>query len=447
MASLAKLKKKAEDEDDAEAWYRFGVAVGHDSRDEAIDALRSALDRGPTAALAAAIGQSLETLGDLGAAEHAYRRALDLDGSLGEAYGFLGALLCRIGRKSAGLRALTRWADLAEDPASAHVKLAMLLLGQDDHASAANHLQIAVALDPTHLVALRLLGSVYERLGNREGRLRAWQTVCQLEPTDSYAAASYGAALSGAGRHDEAIEVLSRVAESAEPFWELHLHLGRALRESGQPERAVDHLAMAARKAPTAPSVHLEIGRVLEALDRPAEAAAAFERAIELDPKSVDAHLHLGLLLRALGRSDDAQKKLVHASALAPNDERIKRALAEVLEAQKAIEGIGGSLSVIALPDLLQFLHSSRASGVLTIRGGADRASIRFAQGNLQEIATPTTAYTDEPGMVTGLLELLQLRGAFDFDHREPSSTVGIDPRFVLMEAMRRLDEEEPRSH
>jgi tetratricopeptide (TPR) repeat protein len=443
VASLAKLKKRAEDDDDAEAWYRLGVAAGHHDSDEAIEALRNALDREPNAALAAAIGQSLETLGDPAAAEHAYRKALELDPALAEAHGFLGALLCRHGQKSAGLRSLTKWADLAGDPAAAHAKLGLLLLAQDEYANAADHFQIAIALDPEHLTALKALGRVYEKLGNREGRLRAWQAAHELEPDESRTTAAYGAALSGAGRHAEAIEILNGLAKQSPAFWEIHLHLGRALLDAGRPEASIDHLAMAARMAPAESSVHVEIGRVLEKLDRKADATAAYERAIALDPRSFDAHRRLGLLLRALGRTDDAVQLLVRASALAPGDERIRSALAEVLEAKKAIEGIGGSLSVIALPDLVQFLHSSRASGVLNIRHSASKAAIRIAQGNLQEVLTPTRSYTDEAGIVTGLMEMLRLKGgAFDFDHCDPTEADGVDPRFALMEAMRRLDEE-----
>ncbi len=463
MASLARLKKRAEESDDAEGWYRFGVAAAMHDHDEAIDALRTVVERDSTAALAAAAGQSLESLGDLEGAELAYRRALELDAGLGEAYGFLGALLVRLGRKEPGLRALGKWADLAPDPPSAHLKLAMLLIGQDDHANAANHLQIAVTLDPHHPAALRTLGAVYERLGNREGCLRAWRTVHALEPNDPYTAASYGAALSGVGRHKEAIEVLSAVAQRSPPFWELDLHLGRALREAGQVDAAVERLAAAARRAPNVAPVQLEIGRVLESLDRPAEAAAAYERAIEMDPRSVEGHHRLGLLLSRLGRTADAQRELVQASALAPDNDRIQRALAGLLEAsrpevtprspsgtrgtaKKAIEGtsIGGSLSVVALPDLIQFLNSTRATGTLTVSSGQARASIRFSQGNLHTLSTPTGSYTDEAGMITGLIEILRLAAeAFDFDHTPPTGDVepGVDPRFVLMQAMQQIDE------
>lgn len=444
MASLTRLRKRADERDDAESWYQLGVTIGREGDpDDAMDALRIALDREPSAKLCAAIGQSLETLGDMAMAEHAYRRAVDTNPNEADAHGYLGALLLRAGRKAAALRALSRWADLCPEPASAHYKLAMLLLAQEDRENAASQLQVAVALDVKHLPALRALGGVYERLGNREASLRTWKTVYELEPGDPYAAVSYAAALSGVGRHEDAIGLLLEVAKRARPFWELSIQLGRAYRAAGREQEALAHLAQAERMAPSVAAVHLEIGRTLEASNQLSDAAAAYERALELDARLVEAHYRLGLLLNALGRSEEASQALVRASALAPTDDRIRTALAEVLEAKKAIDGIGGSLSVISLPDLLQFLANSRASGELRIESDTAKASIKLAQGSLQAVVGPSGAHTDEPGMVTGVIEIIKFGGgSFHFEHQPPSGDDGIDHRFVLMEAMRRLDEE-----
>lgn len=444
MGSLARLRKRADEKDDAESWYQLGVTIGREQDpSDAVDALRIALDRSPSAKLCAAIGQSLETLGDIAMAEHAYRRAIETDPEEADAHGYLGALLLRAGRKAAALRALTRWADLCPEPADAHYKLATLLLAQDDRENAASHLQIAVALDHSHLPALRALGSVYERLGNRTASLRTWETVHRLEPRDTHAAVSYGAALSGMGRHDDAIQLLLDLAKRTHPFWELSVQLGRALRAAGRGDEALTHLRQAEHMAPSVAVVHLEIGQTLEASSHLADAAAAYERALELDARLVEAHYRLGLLLQALGRSDEASQALVRASALSPTDDLIRASLAEVLEAKKAIDGIGGSLSVISLPDLLQFLANSRASGELRIESDTAKASIRLAQGSLQEVVSPSGAYIDEDGMVSGVIGIIKLGGgSFHFEHQAPSGEPGIDHRFVLMEAMRRLDEE-----
>jgi superkiller protein 3 len=441
MKHLARLEQRAEEFDDAESWYQLGVTAGREGqRDRAIEALRTALDRGPPAILAAAIGQSLQVLGDLEQAEAALRRAVDLDPSSPDPLGHLGALLLRLGKRDPALRALSKWADLSADPVSTHYRLGSLLAARDDLGAAANHLQIAVMLDPRHLPALRALGAAHDRLGNRDACLRAWESVHRLEPGDPHAAVSYGAALSDAGRSDDAIALLSETAQRCAPFWELHLQLGRALRSAMQTGTALEHLVQAERMSPTVAAIHLEKGRTLGDLGRPAEAVAAYERALDLDPRSVQAHFELGKLLHALGRTDDASAQLVRASVLAPGDARVEAALAQVLEAKKAIAGIGGSLAVIPLPDLIQFLCSSRASGVLEIDSDRGKASIQMAAGNLCRIDTPTGSHTGEDRLVIGFIEVAEAGGAFRFSSA-PIEGEGVDPRFVLMEAMRRIDE------
>jgi CRP-like cAMP-binding protein len=101
--------------------------------------------------------------------------------------------------------------------------------------------------------------------------------------------------------------------------------------------------------------------------------------------------------------------------------------------------GMGGSLSSMPFPDLIQMLHSTRKSGVLTIEDGTRKSGVVFDDGNV------THAWSEEASGVEGFNRIAGWKkGLFYF--REGSrttypATVSGGTLPLLMEAMRLLDE------
>jgi hypothetical protein len=100
---------------------------------------------------------------------------------------------------------------------------------------------------------------------------------------------------------------------------------------------------------------------------------------------------------------------------------------------------MGGSLSSMPFPDLIQMLHSTRKSGVLTIEDGTRKSGVVFDDGNV------THAWSEEASGVEGFNRIAGWKkGLFYF--REGSrttypATVSGGTLPLLMEAMRLLDE------
>lgn len=103
--------------------------------------------------------------------------------------------------------------------------------------------------------------------------------------------------------------------------------------------------------------------------------------------------------------------------------------------------GMGGSLTSMPFPDLIQMLHSTRKSGILTIEDATSKAGIVFSEGNVthawEEKLSGTPAFNKIAGRKRGLF---YFRAHVRANH---PTTITQPTLALLMEAMRLLDEEQ----
>ena len=101
--------------------------------------------------------------------------------------------------------------------------------------------------------------------------------------------------------------------------------------------------------------------------------------------------------------------------------------------------GIGGNLDLMPFPELIQMLHSTRKSGVLTIGDGARTAFIVFEDGEVTHARDEGLSGIEAFHRIAGWK-----RGLFQFQSGGRGShpvTVRCGTLALLMEAMRRVDE------
>ena len=109
---------------------------------------------------------------DLSAARAAYRRALDLDPALSDAYINLGRLLHESGETAEALRLYREAIRRAPDDPIAHYDLALALEDQGDSGAASAAYHRALEIDPDFADAHFNLGRLLEKLGQRAQALR-----------------------------------------------------------------------------------------------------------------------------------------------------------------------------------------------------------------------------------------------------------------------------------
>jgi len=101
--------------------------------------------------------------------------------------------------------------------------------------------------------------------------------------------------------------------------------------------------------------------------------------------------------------------------------------------------GVSGSLEEMGLPDVVQILYHGRKSGKLSIISGGKRGEILFSEGQIFNASfgekEREDAFYDMLSLTTGEFEL-------DPNVRPEQRLITMNPESLLLEGMRRLDEE-----
>jgi tetratricopeptide (TPR) repeat protein len=125
-------------------------------------------------------GEALEQQHDPAAAVVAYRRALELDPEMGDAYINLGRLVHEQGNAVEAVRLYHLALQCAPDDPIAHYNLALALEDVRHSTRAVSHYQRALEVDPEFADAHFNLGRLLERLGRRAEAMRHLHAYKQL---------------------------------------------------------------------------------------------------------------------------------------------------------------------------------------------------------------------------------------------------------------------------
>jgi response regulator RpfG family c-di-GMP phosphodiesterase len=106
--------------------------------------------------------------------------------------------------------------------------------------------------------------------------------------------------------------------------------------------------------------------------------------------------------------------------------------------AQARSAGLSGNLRDVSLPDVVQALANGRKSGLLRITSAGQRGEIHFVEGAIVNASFPPREAEDA---VYALLALKEGEFAFDPSFRAPVRRIQDSTQTLLLEAMRRIDE------
>jgi tetratricopeptide (TPR) repeat protein len=264
---------------DLRAGFRY---QGQGEYQKAADAFRRTLDENPRMLDAwEFLARSLQQLGKKEEAVEAYRKALEISG----------------GATHLAISAASLYFDLHQlDEAEAHARLAL-----ESHPSFAHGLMAQIAMERQDLDAAE--EHARQALDERNPRLGPLITLAEI----SHARGDYE-------------ETLRQVAEAEE------IYAGRKSEDR-----------------PLIRGLHLLEGKALADLGRPEEAAAAFRKEIELFPDQLPAYTHLALLYGLTGRPQmvsQVLKRMVEASPSAT-------AYAEAVKTLRLLELHPGAQSLL----------------------------------------------------------------------------------------------------
>ena len=254
--------------------------------------------------------------------------SLRATGALDPARAILDRLLEEYGRRKPPERA------------EVHTQLALIASAVSDEAEARRQLETAIAMNPEHPGALRLLGAVYRDAGDLERSARMFGALLLIalrqphgdgapdapaspdSPARSEAMIHLHGVLTRLGQKDRADEMLASAFEAAKSSDHEARQLERALRSAGDPGLLLRALSLRLDRSDLDGAARAvaqsELADVLGSLGRHEEALAALLGALEHDPGSAALLLRVVTAARATGSA--AVKRTV--SAIEPLAER-----------------------------------------------------------------------------------------------------------------------------
>jgi len=179
--------------------------------------------------------------------------------------------------------------------------------------------------------------------------------------------------------------------------------------------------------------VHLSDGQGFDLLRRMRESSHAQVPLMFVTSERAQSSVNRGL---DLGAADYVVKPASAAVVVA----KASRAIADSRTKKPGARGVSGSLQEMALPDVMQILGNGRKSGLLKVSSGTLQGVLMFQDGSIHD-----ARFGDLGGAeaVYGILRLMEGDFALEPDTTPVEDVIGIPTHHLLLEAMRRLDEEQ----
>ncbi|PPT07178.1 Glycosyl transferase group 2 family protein [Geitlerinema sp. FC II] len=313
----------------AKVWEK----IGDEAR--AVECWHRALEIEPEWATAVehlTLGNRWVKLGNLEKAERAYRRAIDLDGGLLNAWHNLGEVLSRRGEWEAAIECYGRLAEIDPQQVSAQRDLARLLWekGLQEDSIAVYRRALAFAPDAFEL-NFGLAEALWE-LERWEDAIEVYDRLRELKPQDGLMQAKFAEALLMVDRVEEAIAVLERSLAVCPQEWYLHHVMGDARSKQEKWKKAVKAYKRAIAINPDFSWSHHNLGEALMRREKFKAAVKAYKQAIRLNPEFKWSFFHLGRALLEVERFGGAVRAFKQVKKLDATTPWLAKHLGDALQ-------------------------------------------------------------------------------------------------------------------
>jgi cellulose synthase operon protein C len=272
------------------------------------------------------IGRIHLTRSRVSAAEQAFAAALKLDPQAVQALIGNGELFYRSGRNSEALARFEAATRADADNVIAKVGVAKTWLALERMKEAKDLLKAQRAAHPGESLVLYWLGRSEEALGNKKEAESAYNEAIKvggvkLEVVDAYVAAAR--LLSGAGRTDDAAQMLAEASKKFPELPALHRAKGDVALQTGRYEEARDEFKSALEHDDDL-GTRFKLGVALRRMRAFPEATAVFDAIGAVDKDYPGLALERGLMFEETGQSDKALESYSDALRKAPDDVDLK---------------------------------------------------------------------------------------------------------------------------
>lgn len=183
---------------------------------------------------------------------------------------------------------------------------------------------------PDHPSALHLLGVLHHQGGRHEAAIELISRATRLDPGQGDYHSNLSCVLADAGRLGEALAAAETAIALAPDSADAHYNRGLALQRLGRLESALSAYETALGRRPDMIGALNNRGAVLEGLGRLAAALAAYDEVLRRHPEFAEGHLNRGCILVRM-------KRLPEAAAAFETAQRIRP---DFVEALKNLRGV-----------------------------------------------------------------------------------------------------------
>ena len=188
---------------------------------------------------------------------------------------------------------------------------------------ARNRYQAIVNENPTHFLALHMLGVVAHQMRDAELAVAWIDRALAVNPSDAAAHYNRGLALAELERFSDAVTSYGQAITLNPNYAEAYCSRGTALQAQGRVEEGLSDYRKAKALNPGYFNAWHNEGATLYRLERYEAALTSLERAINLNGDDAEAHNSIGSVLRRLKRPAQALAHYDLALRLQPNDPKI----------------------------------------------------------------------------------------------------------------------------
>jgi tetratricopeptide (TPR) repeat protein/O-antigen ligase len=225
--------------------------------------------------------------------------------------------------------------------------------------NAINASKMASDINPKNANNWAARGFVYQNLlgivpGAEDWAIKSYEEAKKLEPTNPYYPTREGIvfltqSLSLAkDKQDEKSQLLLKAEEQLNAAIQLksdyasaRFQMAMVLQAEGKTDEAIKGLEQTKIYAPQDVGLAFQLGLLYYQNEDYQKAQIELERAIGISPNYSDALYFLGLTYSELGQKDKAIEKISKVAALNPDNETIKKVLANIEAGRKPLEGVG----------------------------------------------------------------------------------------------------------
>ncbi len=282
------------------------------------------------------LGKTLAAQNRIQAAIACYRRAIQLDPSLTEAYLSLGALALQQQDFKGAIVCAQQALKHDNQNSAAYLTLGKALAQQQNWLKAILAYQRSIELQPDSGEAWHDLGDALSKQEQWQEAIVAYRRAIELQPDFSWSYHNLGDVFLKLEQWQSAASCFRQAIALKSDFVWSHQNLGEALSKQRQWTEAIATYRQAIALQSDLPWAHYNLGESLGKMLLWSEAIEAYRQAIALQPDFVEAHAHLADALVRLDRWEEAISCYETAVDLDPSiDVAVYRNLGEALARRK----------------------------------------------------------------------------------------------------------------